>query len=161
MQALLAAGLSGQAPVRYAAADCLRSLGNVLPSRASFLANQCMDRMNKHRSSPDAVHGAGSVLMSACMNTHTHTHTHTHTYIRAHAHIHIHSHMHALDIHTCTCTTTCVLFVRYLLAAVIGGSAASSLGLPHELSSSILNLGQQLSRSTPGGKKKEAPAAVC
>lgn len=59
MKPLLAAGLSPYPTIRFAAADCLRSLGNVLPSRASFLANQCMDRMKAHRTSPDAVHGAG------------------------------------------------------------------------------------------------------
>jgi hypothetical protein len=59
MKPLFAAGLSVHPTVRFAAADCLRSLGNVLPSRASFLANQCMDRMKAFRSNPDAVHGAG------------------------------------------------------------------------------------------------------
>lgn len=44
---------------------------------------------------------------------------------------------------------------RYLLAAVIGGSASSPLGLPHELSSSILNLGQQLSGRKLVGPKGE------
>ena len=103
MKTVFAAGATSIPSVRYAAADSLRSLGNVLPSRASFLANQCLDRIKKHRKTPDAVHGAG-----------------------------------------------------YLLAAVVGGSASSSLGLPHELSANILDLGQQLSCLRPVKKGEEA-----
>eukprot|EP00041_Stephanoeca_diplocostata_P038665 m.1540274 g.1540274 ORF g.1540274 m.1540274 type:complete len:1737 (+) comp25248_c0_seq2:948-6158(+) len=115
MHAVFAAAFSPLPSIRFAAAHCLRSLGNVLPSRASFLANQCMDRMKKHRTDVDAVHGAG-----------------------------------------------------YLLAAVVGGSASSSLGLPHELSASILNLGQQLTNikgtraatSVGGGKPLDVAQAA-
>lgn len=62
MHTIFAAAFSPLPCIRFAAAHCLRSLGNVLPSRASFLANQCMDRMKKHRADVDAVHGAGYLL---------------------------------------------------------------------------------------------------
>ena len=61
MKTVLSAGISQLRSVRIAAADCLRALGVVLPSRASYLANQCMDLMKKYRTNADAVHGAGYV----------------------------------------------------------------------------------------------------
>jgi hypothetical protein len=95
----LSAGLHPQAGVRLAAANCLRSLGNAVPSQGTYLANACMERLTKFRSSPDAVHG-----------------------------------------------------YSYSLAAVIGGSASSPLGLPYELAANVLKLGETLARTTSTNK---------
>lgn len=96
---ILSAGMHVHAGVRLAAANCLRSLGNAVPSRGSHLANQCMDRLKKFKSSPDAVHGNS-----------------------------------------------------YALAAVIGGSASSPLGLPHDLAASVLATGEMLAKTNSTDK---------
>eukprot|EP00052_Salpingoeca_macrocollata_P027528 m.261759 g.261759 ORF g.261759 m.261759 type:complete len:1893 (-) comp22753_c0_seq1:42-5720(-) len=43
---------------RLYAAHCLRALASTLRSRASVLANQCLERVDKYRSSPEGIHGA-------------------------------------------------------------------------------------------------------
>eukprot|EP00039_Didymoeca_costata_P007296 m.98322 g.98322 ORF g.98322 m.98322 type:complete len:1851 (+) comp13631_c1_seq1:176-5728(+) len=103
MQPLLAAALHSNMDVRLAAACGLRNLGDVVPNKASFLANQCLDRIKKYRTSPDAIHGIG-----------------------------------------------------YALSAVIGGSASSSLGLPHELAANVLALGDSLVHLTASDKQSHA-----
>ena len=102
MAPLLEAGVHSNLSIRVSAAHTLRSLGDTVPNKASFLANQCLDRIKKFRTDAKAIHGTG-----------------------------------------------------YALSAVLGSSASSSLGLPHDLAASVLALGEDFVKTKSTDKKTQ------